>query len=151
MKQATDFPRGYGKGDVPVPVTGGCLCGQLRYSAEAEPLLAIHCSCSRCQKISGTDHGSHLVFDNDSTTISGSSENWSYEADSGARTSRHFCIRCGTHLFARTTGHPKSLVITASSLDEPAYFRPTLHVFLNDRPVWANADCELMGFAGAPV
>jgi len=29
---------------------GGCLCGQVRYSANAEPALIAVCHCKNCQK-----------------------------------------------------------------------------------------------------
>src|SRR3974390_745785 len=33
---------------------GGCLCGQIRYSANAEPVLLAVCHCKNCQKQAGT-------------------------------------------------------------------------------------------------
>jgi hypothetical protein len=34
--------------------TGGCLCGALRYEADAEPLYAGLCYCTDCRKASGS-------------------------------------------------------------------------------------------------
>lgn len=28
------------------PITGGCICGVLRYEIDAEPMMAGHCQCS---------------------------------------------------------------------------------------------------------
>ena len=33
--------------------TGGCLCGRLRYRADAEPVRAVICHCSICRRVSG--------------------------------------------------------------------------------------------------
>lgn len=40
-------------------LTGGCLCGAVRYSldANAEPLYSVICHCQNCKKSSGT----HMV------------------------------------------------------------------------------------------
>ena len=37
-----------------VEMTGGCLCGQVRYSANAEPAFVGVCHCTHCQKQTGT-------------------------------------------------------------------------------------------------
>ena len=35
-------------------MTGGCLCGQVRYSANADPAIVAVCHCKNCQKQTGT-------------------------------------------------------------------------------------------------
>jgi len=35
-------------------MTGGCLCGQVRYSANADPAFIGVCHCKNCQKQTGT-------------------------------------------------------------------------------------------------
>jgi hypothetical protein len=35
-------------------INGGCLCGQVRYSAHTEPTFVGVCHCKHCQKQSGT-------------------------------------------------------------------------------------------------
>ena len=35
-------------------IAGGCLCGQLRYTANTEPVFSAVCHCKTCQKQSGT-------------------------------------------------------------------------------------------------
>ena len=35
-------------------MTGGCLCGQVRYSANADPTIVAACHCKNCQKQTGT-------------------------------------------------------------------------------------------------
>ena len=35
-------------------IEGGCLCGKVRYSADAEPAFVGVCHCKNCQKGSGT-------------------------------------------------------------------------------------------------
>ena len=35
-------------------MSGGCLCGQVRYSAHADPAMVAVCHCKHCQKQAGT-------------------------------------------------------------------------------------------------
>ena len=35
-------------------ITGGCLCGQVRYSGTADPMFTGVCHCKDCQKETGT-------------------------------------------------------------------------------------------------
>jgi hypothetical protein len=35
-------------------ITGGCLCGKVRYSADVEPAFTGVCHCRNCQKESGS-------------------------------------------------------------------------------------------------
>ena len=34
-------------------IEGGCLCGQLRYSTDADPIFTGACHCKNCQKLTG--------------------------------------------------------------------------------------------------
>ena len=36
------------------PLTGGCLCGGVRYEIDAAPVSASYCHCTRCQRRTGT-------------------------------------------------------------------------------------------------
>ncbi len=42
-------------------VTGGCLCGAVRYEFSADPVLSEHCYCRDCQRVTGAAMGS-LMF-----------------------------------------------------------------------------------------
>ena len=35
-------------------MTGGCLCGKVRYLANADPVVVAVCHCKNCQKQTGT-------------------------------------------------------------------------------------------------
>ncbi len=35
-------------------LTGGCLCGHVRYSANADPVFVGVCHCTHCQRQTGT-------------------------------------------------------------------------------------------------
>lgn len=46
------------------PLTGGCLCGKIRYAlaADAEPIYSVVCHCINCKKSSGTHMVNASIF-----------------------------------------------------------------------------------------
>lgn len=52
-------------------LTGGCLCGGVRYECAAEPMLQGHCQCRDCQKGTGTGHSSHFGMPAGALKLSG--------------------------------------------------------------------------------
>ena len=54
-----------------VKLSGGCLCGNIRYKILKEPLLAYTCNCRFCQKDTGTAHRSALATLNEYLDLSG--------------------------------------------------------------------------------
>ena len=47
-----EYPRRF-QAEMP-QITGSCVCGQLRYTAQAEPIFSAVCHCKTCQKQTGT-------------------------------------------------------------------------------------------------
>lgn len=45
-----------------LPVTGGCLCGAIRYQADAAPEWVAYCHCRMCQKALGSIFGVFAAF-----------------------------------------------------------------------------------------
>ena len=42
-------------------ITGGCLCGKIRYRADAEPAFVGLCHCRDCQKFTGSAFAAVIV------------------------------------------------------------------------------------------
>jgi hypothetical protein len=51
--------------------SGGCNCGAIRYKIEADPLMAGHCQCRDCQRMSGTGPASHIGFPTTAVKVQG--------------------------------------------------------------------------------
>lgn len=47
-------------------LTGGCMCGEVRFEINNEPMAAVLCHCKDCQKLSGSAFSSGLCFPKDS-------------------------------------------------------------------------------------
>ncbi len=123
--------------------SGGCACGAVRYSANAEPLNALHCHCRQCQHATGTGHSSLFVMPKEAVAISGELRFFDQRADDGSTVSRGFCPLCGSPVLGFTSGKPDILLIAAASLDNPALFHPKRIVFAQNAHAWDYMDPAL--------
>src|SRR3954468_5156589 len=98
-------------------MNGSCLCGSIRYTCNAEPLLTAVCHCPHCQKQSGTSFSVIVAVPKDSLRIAGQTlKTFDDVGESGLPVQRRFCGKCGSpsvcHLEAMPdlafikSGHP---------------------------------------------
>lgn len=133
------------------PYTGGCACGQVRYSIADEPMVQGDCQCRDCQRKSGTGHGSYLTFpDIAKAKVDGKAAFWDFVADSGNVKKRAFCPSCGTPVYMTFSAAPQFFTIHAASLDEPARYRPQMVFFTARGHAWDRIDPTLTAFEGMP-
>jgi hypothetical protein len=131
-------------------LTGGCLCGAVRYECEVQPVLAGHCQCRDCRKDTGTGHSSHLGVPAAALRIEGQLRTYEKSADSGRTAARSFCPTCGSPIMFQTSGLPDVIFLTAGSLDDPAAFGPSMVVFTESAQPWDMLDPELRRFPRMP-
>jgi hypothetical protein len=116
---------------------GGCLCSQIRYEAQGEPLYAGLCYCTDCQKASGSGFIPFVGFASSAVRFSGRTLQYATKAANGGDAVRNFCPVCGSLVFGGVVGKDSSFTIYAGTLDDPSAFRPTTVIFARSRPAWA--------------
>ena len=104
-------------------VTGGCMCGKVRYTVEIENDEAYLCHCRMCQRATG---GVSIAF----TNLKKAQVTWDKTGPhlyaSSPIAERGFCRECGTPLSFEYIGS-KENHLTVGSLDEPGRLRPVAH------------------------
>ena len=80
-------------------MTGGCLCGQVRYSANTEPAFVGVCHCKNCQKQTGTAFSVLVGIPKTAMSIQGQLKTFHDTGDSGQAVDRNFCPECGSPVF----------------------------------------------------
>jgi hypothetical protein len=118
-------------------MTGGCLCGALRYEARGEPIYMGHCYCVDCRKASGSGFIPFIGVAGDAMRVTGESREFRTKAARGGDATRNFCPVCGGLVFGGERGISDSFTIYAGSLDDPSVFQPTIAIFARYRPDWA--------------
>lgn len=125
---------------------GGCLCGDVRYRATAEPLRGVICHCRMCRRHSGAPALAFVHFPVDAFEWIASSPSW---FRSSANAERGFCSRCGSTLGMREDVLADRVQVCIGSLDEPERARIDDHVWTRSRVPWFNTDDGLPRFAGS--
>jgi len=133
-----------------MPITGGCLCGALRYDALAEPVYAGLCYCADCRKASGSGFIPFMGFRAADLVITGRTSQSHVPSFSGTTATRNNCAECGSLVFGGVHGKSDEHTIYAGSLDDPARFVPTVALFVRDRPAWAEVKIDLTEYQTMP-
>ena len=130
---------------------GGCLCGQVRFTIDADPLGARMCWCRDCQRIASGSATVNVLFPEDAVRITGDLGLFTMVADSGNTVERGFCTRCGAQIYSRTTS-PAGLPmrIRAGTLDDPELIAPTATIWADSAPSWAPIDSALTRLPKGP-
>jgi hypothetical protein len=121
-----------------LPLTGGCLCGAVRYRISAAPRSADYCHCRMCRRAAGAPVVARVVV-----TISSFAWTRAQPAvyRSSQRAERFFCPTCGTPLALRD--EPDFLDVTLATLDDPEVIRPSHHIWAASQIEWLDIADDL--------
>jgi hypothetical protein len=131
-------------------ITGRCACGALSYRAEGEPVVQGFCHCKSCQRTSGGGHVGFLTFAEDAVTIEGERRPYMRPGGSGRNASRFACPVCHSVVYGTAEVMPGKVNLYAGSLDDSSCFKPTMAIFVAERPPWDDVSRDLTCFATVP-
>jgi hypothetical protein len=100
---------------------GGCLCGDVRFVADTEPMRVTVCHCHFCQRTTGTAYLVEPVFaEADFRITAGTPKTYdAISAGSGKRVTIHFCGTCGARVMLGFERFPGFVGTFAGSFDDP--------------------------------
>lgn len=133
-----------------VELTGGCLCGAVRFRCAQPPGIVGDCFCIDCRKSSGTAHCTHVMVPADALEVSGEVTFYERPADSGNMVGRGFCGTCGSALYSTNAGMPHLAFLRASALDDPDMVAPQITLYASRAPAWAHVDRSRPVFDAMP-
>lgn len=105
--------------------SGGCMCGAVAFRVTAEPYFTAICSCTFCQKLTGTDYNVEAMFRESQFELTkGATTTFAHTSEgSGMSVHIHFCQTCGTSMFLRPDRFPDCVGIFAGAFDNPSWLR----------------------------
>jgi hypothetical protein len=118
-----------------LPLTGGCLCGGVRFEV-AEPLVSAgYCHCTRCRRRTGTAASVQArIAPGSLRIVAGEELLRGYEPDGGWR--KEFCSGCGSALWSRNPDDPAILSVRLGAFDGDPGVRPSYRQFVASAAVW---------------
>lgn len=120
-------------------MTGGCLCGAVRYRIEGEPAMQVVCHCSHCQKQAGSAFSTIVgVPENAVTLTMGAPKSYIDHGESGKAVERQFCGTCGSPLFSKVEVAPGLTFVKSGTLDDTAFFKPSAHIWTKSKQCWVD-------------
>ena len=119
-------------------VSGGCLCGAIRFETTAQPAVQLLCHCTDCQTVSGAAAYAAYVVPLDSLkVIQGEPAHYEVTADSGQINSRHFCPSCGSRVWA-VLEEMGMASVNGMALDDRSHFQPVANHMPDSAPAWCQ-------------
>ena len=118
-----------------LPLTGGCLCGAVRFEV-TEPLVSAgYCHCTRCQRRTGTAASAQArIVPGSLRILSGNELIRAYEPPDGF--AKHFCSACGSALWSRGRDDPEIVSVRLGAFDGDPGIRPSARSFVAYAAPW---------------
>jgi hypothetical protein len=110
-------------------LSGGCLCGAVRYEVEGEPRMVFLCHCRDCQRSSGSLVHFGVMVQEAKLKLEGTLTAYHSQSDAGRGITREFCPRCGSGIGNRLQLAPGTFVLKGGSLDDPGAVAPSFEVY----------------------
>ena len=120
-------------------ISGGCLCGEVKFTFTLPIKWCANCDCTRCQR----SHGEGFV------TWAGINENqFSLERGNGvlawvssSKKSKYgFCSKCCSFILFNSTKWGGEIHITLANLQSSLGIKPQTHAYFDTHVDWLNFD-----------
>jgi hypothetical protein len=118
-----------------LPLTGGCLCGGVRFEV-TEPLrVASYCHCTRCQRRTGTAASAQARIAPGSLRITSGAELVREFAPPDGFV-KVFCSACGSALWSRPPDRDEPAAVRLGAFDDDPGVRPSYRQFAAYAAAW---------------
>ncbi len=118
-------------------VSGGCLCGAVRFEIEFPTITCGHCHCSMCRRAHGAGFVTWIIAERQRWRMLAGEERLVRYRSSDHGT-RSFCGTCGSTLFFESTSRPDQVDVVLASVEGKIDRDPELHVYFDDRAEWVH-------------
>jgi hypothetical protein len=117
------------------PLTGGCLCGGVRFEITAPLESASYCHCTRCQRRTGAGASANARAARGSVrVVRGEDLLRAYSPGDGA--DKVFCSACGGHVFSQDPADPERKGVRLGAIDGDPGIRPSFHQYVAYAAPW---------------
>jgi len=125
-------------------LSGGCLCGGVRYQLTGACRDIINCHCENCRRTHGHIAAYTSVNRSDLALVNQQTLQWYH--DKSPDTYRGFCNRCGASLFWDARDDRGKVAVSAGSLDDSGELKTIGHVYVSEAGKYYQINDELPRF-----
>jgi hypothetical protein len=119
-----------------LPLTGGCLCGGVRFEVTAPLVSAGYCHCTRCQRRTGTAAAASARVAPGSLRVTCGEELVRvYDPGDGGFV-KEFCSACGGALWSRSPEDSEVIGVRLGTFDGDPGIRPQYRQYVTYAAVW---------------
>ena len=124
----------------PTKVSGGCLCGRVRYEAEVFLQNGYICHCTICQRSTGQPAEITVLIKAGTLRYLQDEPKYYVSSQDGKR---GFCAHCGSRLVWQALRPEDDWLtnLTVGTLDRPSEARMTQHIYADTQLPWYQV-CE---------
>jgi hypothetical protein len=116
-------------------LTGGCLCGGVRFEIDAPLVVASYCHCTRCQRRTGTASSAQARIVPGSLNVTqGADLIRTFKPPEGF--AKMFCEGCGSALWSRSQADPDVISVRLGAFDGDPGIRPSWRQFVAYAAAW---------------
>jgi hypothetical protein len=120
-----------------------CSCGQLRLTAQGDPIRISMCHCLACQRRTGSAFAIQARFTSEHVQVTGRSHEFVRTSDDGSKDiTFHFCADCGATVFYVCSDAPEIFAVPIGAFADPSFPPPTVSVFGRRRHPWVSVPAE---------
>jgi hypothetical protein len=137
--------------DPPGGVRGSCLCGDVTWVIDGEPITARHCHCTRCRRGRAAAHASNLIVPSDTLRFTrGGDGVRKYKLLEATHFTQTFCARCAAKV--PTVDPDRGIaIVPLGGLDDLPPVTPREHIWTAEIPAWSGVTDALPQRQGPPA
>ena len=117
-------------------ITGGCLCGTIKYEINTSLKFARNCHCSMCRKVTGAAFATWAYVEAENFRwIQGEAQLGTYQ--SSPEVTRTFCKVCGSTMqYVAQQTFENAFGLALGTLDGDPGCKPLRHVMVGSKATW---------------
>jgi hypothetical protein len=120
-----------------------CSCGQLRLTAEGDPVRVSMCHCLACQRRTGSAFGFQARFPVDRVQVTGRYTDYVRISDDGEARTSHFCPDCGGTVFYELEAEPDVVAVPGGAFADPTFPPPIRSIYESRQYPWLTITAEM--------
>jgi hypothetical protein len=134
--------------EMPATLTGGCMCGAVRYRISASSIAMG--LCNRCRPQSGSAFSTIIIINRSTIEIEEETSVFNDVGSSDLHVALRYCPRCGSPLTTEPDVTPDLMFVKAGGIDANEWFRPMMELFVGRRRPWVASVPGAQQFEGNP-